>query len=502
LRTRTSVRPYTSPGITDHEVHAPPTSGPYAYNSFQPGTAGFPARGAAYTDPVFGSTVRRLTDEAGRSSWSDIYSKNGYWNADATMMVHNTPTGRRLLAIPTGAVVCDAVPGNDNSCFDPIDPDAWWWYYFGGFELGRYSVQRASTEVVRTFALPIGNNGGSIDWIDRTGRYMLLHLGETWQLYDVVADALYANPIPDSYGSDPGYTGITPDGNFIITTMNGNPNQHRSWAVDHAARRIATTGTVFWTLCGDHGDFVSASDGKTYMVVMECDSLAALYAVDVSLPQSHSNKQKQLSDNRQLLDLSWSDSIHASRVSRGPWADWCFVDVESGDDVFGGGVDPWRPFQQEILMVNVLTGAVRRLAHHRSRSPFTSYYYQPRISASWDGRAVAWASNMGVATPDGYADIYCLQREGDPPDPPDPPEPEPEPGRAYAIHDAGVQAVVEAATMDEALAAWRAYTEREEPASITFLADEVIHAPATPGTRRRCGLVRLWQKLFRPRGRW
>src|SRR5205823_1452638 len=54
------------------------------------------------------------------------------------------------------------------------------------------------------------------------------------------------------------------------------------------------------------------------------------------------------------------------------------------------------------------TGEVRRLAHHRSRGMAGgSYYYQPRVNASWDGTQVAWSSNFGLNSPD-YSDIYSI----------------------------------------------------------------------------------------------
>jgi hypothetical protein len=49
--------------LTDSDVHAPPMSGQYAYNTFMPATAGFPGVGESYIDPVFGSTVRRVSDD-------------------------------------------------------------------------------------------------------------------------------------------------------------------------------------------------------------------------------------------------------------------------------------------------------------------------------------------------------------------------------------------------------------------------------------------------------
>ncbi|HUF94005.1 MAG TPA: hypothetical protein VMR23_16635, partial [Candidatus Limnocylindria bacterium] len=87
--------------VADSATPAPPTSGAYAYYStfgtFGPDRTGFPAKGQTFVDPVFGSTVRRLTNEVGTTSQSDIYAKNGFWNADGTRMFHNTPEGATII---------------------------------------------------------------------------------------------------------------------------------------------------------------------------------------------------------------------------------------------------------------------------------------------------------------------------------------------------------------------------------------------------------------------
>jgi hypothetical protein len=57
------------------------------------------------------------------------------------------------------------------------------------------------------------------------------------------------------------------------------------------------------------------------------------------------------------------------------------------------------------VAVNALTGEVRRLAHHRSRGIGQSYYYQPRISASWGGQYVEWPSNFNQS---GLVDNYVV----------------------------------------------------------------------------------------------
>jgi hypothetical protein len=399
-------RPASAAFLSDAASHPPPTTGGYPYGTFNPSTPGFPAQGQSFVDPVFGNTITRLTNEFPSHSISDIYAKNGFINADATIFVHAHPGGRSARRTSDGSVI-RSLPGTDNASFDPVDPDVWWWYSIGGTALNKYSVSAGANTVVKTFSQPIANNGGSTDWIDATGRYMVLRLGNTWRIYDVVGDVLYAGAVSDVDGGGQGWGGISPDAKYLVTTNDAHTG-HKSFAIDHATRSVNTTGVMFWSLCGDHGDLVSASNGKTYLVTFECDAVAAVYAVDVSLPQSLADKNKQRTDNRMLFQTEWSDSGHFSGVSRGPLRDWAYVSVESGDDTFGSSVSSWRPYKQEIVMANVVTGEVRRLAHHRSRSPQANYYHTPRVSASWDGSLVTFASNFGY-NGNGYVDIYALR---------------------------------------------------------------------------------------------
>ncbi len=402
--------------LTDAASHPPPTSGAYAYystfGSFGPDRAGFPGAGQTYVDPVFGSTVRRLTNDMGRESSSDIYGRNGYWSSDGTLMFHNAGSSKTIVNTTTGAVVRSNVPGNYDGSFAPDDPDTW--YYFSGSSLRKYSVATGTTSLVKTFSATLGALGGSVDWIDRTGRYMVLNIGGSAQVWDKQADVLYTGAVPGNAGD--GWVGISPDAKYIVSSI----DQKRSYVINHATRTVNTTGVIFWTLCGGHGDLVSATDGKTYFVTFECYEEPGVYAVDITLPQTASNRQKQRDDNRLLFATEWADDGHMAAGARGMFQDWAFISVESNDDPFTGGVSGWRPYKQEIVMANVVTGELRRLAHHRSRGIGASYYYQPRLSASWDGTRVAWASNFGHDATN-YGDIYAVELGGGTPEPPDSP---------------------------------------------------------------------------------
>jgi hypothetical protein len=392
--------------LTDAASHPPPTSGAYAYystyGSFGPDRPGFPGAGQTYVDPVFGSTVRRLTNQMGQPSRSDIYGKNGFWNADGTLMFHNDGNAKTIINTTTGALVRSEVPGNFDGSFAPDDADTW--YYFSGASLQKYSVATGTSSVVKTFAATLGALGGSVDWVDRTGRYMVLNIGGQARVWDKQDDVLYAGAVPGDAGD--GWVGISPDAKYVVAAI----DDKRSYAINHSTRTVNTTGVMFWSLCGGHGDLLSATDGKTYFVTFECYEEAAVYAVDVSLAQTATDagRSQQRATNRKLMDTEWTDDGHIAAAARGLFQDWVFISLEATDDPFTGGVSGWRPYKQEILMANVLTGELRRLAHHRSRGLEASYFYQPRVSVSWDGTRVAWASNFGYDSPD-YADIYAIE---------------------------------------------------------------------------------------------
>src|SRR5437016_8058776 len=102
-------------GLTDSVTHAPPTTGSFPYSppgTWMPGQPGFPAAGQSYVDPVFGTTIRRLTNDFPGQSFSDIYATNGWWNADGTRFFHRRPTGWVIVDTTNGAIVRTGVPAS------------------------------------------------------------------------------------------------------------------------------------------------------------------------------------------------------------------------------------------------------------------------------------------------------------------------------------------------------------------------------------------------------
>jgi hypothetical protein len=435
--------------IGDPASHPPPASGTYAYNAY----AGPSAAGGSYVDPVFGETVRRLTTD---HSHDDIYARNMWWSADETRYLHRSQAGGRdrwqVIDVATGSVTQDNIPFGYYAAdggFDPVDPNAL--YYIvrdngaGHGEIHKVTLNFAgifpnccSDAVYWTAPAPLGTLsdylGGTINWVDASGRYASVRYGPepSVRLYDWtnMAAGPYANAIDGTnYIDAGGYIGLSPDGQYLVGYQDGplplglnGSGQGVSWRIDHISRTVAPSPTVFWSLCGDHGSFVSASDGRNYMVVNDCYTDPSLWRADISdnattctgTGVQQEQCQQGLPNNKRLLSFaSWNDGDHVSTAGRG---DWAFLSTEDATDIFNSGADdgtghigPWHAYRQEIIAINVTTLEVRRLAHHRSRSVGTDYYSAPRVSVSWSGKVVGFASNFnqpGGGTP--LVDIYAI----------------------------------------------------------------------------------------------
>jgi hypothetical protein len=430
-----------SSGLVDSLTHPPPALGVFAYNSFVP----LVTPGASYVDPVFGTTVRRVTTD---HSVDDLYARNMWWSADDTRYLHRNPKGTMfadylaVINVATGQVTHNGIPIGKVAADDGFDPvNANLLYYHDAYSIHQVTLSSNGTWTDSVyFTAPGGqtlaNLGGTINWLDASGRYMVVRYGPepSVHLYDRqnLAAGPYANPVDGASTIDVGsYVGITPDGQFLVGYQGANGTaglydmgQGVSWKIDHAHRAIAATENIFWSLCGDHGAFISSSDGRDYMVVSNCNDFAELWRVDITntIAGLDETGQKALPNNLRLISWpTWNEvGSHVATVATGAFRDWAFYATEDGTDTFNSGtvdpttgnITPWHAYRDEIVAFNVLTGASRRLAHHRSRSVDASYYAMPRVSTSWGGRYVGWASNFNQS---GVVDVYAVQFATAPP---------------------------------------------------------------------------------------
>lgn len=411
--------------ITDSISHSPPMTGTYHYNNFQPGTPGHPSVGGSYTDPIFGESITRLTARTGVGSAENTYARNGFHNADSTKCFSwGSGASLDIINSSTGDVLKTNQPTGIQSYevqWSPVDANV---YYFIGTGADSTKIMQRNTatdttSVLRNFTTESGgvalqDLGGTNDWVDNTDRYFVVRWSGVSHVWDRIEDVVYSGTAAD-FVSNNGWVGISPDGAYLASAEGtaAYPNvQHHSWALNHTTNTIAASPVQWCGLGGDHGDLISASDGKNYCVKFNFDvSPPGLYLWDLTVSMAGKTDVQQVAAAAKVL-VQMTDfndtSGHLSCVSKGANRDWAWWSSENVTDVFDR--DPalgWSKYRQEIIACNVVTGEVRRYAHHRSRSN-SSYYAQPRVCASWDGSRIIWPSNFNDNGTVDYADLYAL----------------------------------------------------------------------------------------------
>ena len=236
-------------------------------------------------------------------------------------------------------------------------------------------------------------------------------------MWDKQNDILYVGGITASlFENTGGWAGISPLGDYVI--VNGDWS-HMSYKINHTTQTLDTDGVLFWTLCGGHGDIISASNGKTYEITSNCYDAPEVYLVDVSSPKFPAGTfftsapkltpeqiADQKSGNVKLFELNWSDAMHFSCAET---SDWCYVSVESEDDNFNSPGAP-RLYKSEIIRVLVVAPyTIEHLAHHLSKG--RTYNASVRVNASPSGERAMFASDFGYDNGQqfGYSDIYVLE---------------------------------------------------------------------------------------------
>lgn len=371
-----------------------------------------PGLGLTFPDLVFGETWRQLSDIGANAAADDLYA-HCWANANGTYLFHNNsnigPTFD-VVSSADGSIVASNQPygGSANRSdviWHPTNPDKY--LFQSGSTLMERTVSTLSSVTVHDFGTTLENLGGSENWCDKTGRYFIVRWGGFGRVYDRQTNTVYTGDIPPAQST--GWFGMTPSGNHVITAKDTN-GYHISYLINHGAQTVDTVGIKYWNCCGDHGVPVSGSDGKDYVITADCGTTQGLYRVDVTLDQNGRTEAQQTADNSLLLDnIGNTMDFHASHGPNGAGQDWVFVDTEAlTTDTFDSSPS-WVKYKQEIIAVNYMTGARRRLAHHRSRSLSLSYYYQPRVSCAWDASLVIWASNMNDSTPSAYSDFYGIR---------------------------------------------------------------------------------------------
>ncbi len=374
---------------------------PADYSTFQP-----PAVGDTYVDPVFGSTVKRISnalgtpnaDGGGSLTWiTDEYSTMSPFNSDNSriLLVHQSYFG---LYDGTGAYLRD-LPLEISSSSEPrwSRNDNRTIYYIHGNQFKTYDISSGATNIVHTFGEYSAISGmGESDISFDGDHFVFAGDGRYVFVYRISTDT--KSSVFDTGGTALDSIYITPNNNVIV-----------SWT---ASGTVRYTGQELFDANMNFLRQVGRADGHKD-VTLDTNGDEVLVWTNSNDPQPICNNgivKIRLADGHQtcLASFDWSLAVHISAPDNSG-----IVYVETYAPSNPTPPSGWVAYTNELLQIKLDGSQVLRLAHHRSR-PFqaNTYNWQPKMSTSRDGSRVVYGSDYDLQTLDGYAgeysDVYLI----------------------------------------------------------------------------------------------
>ena len=381
--------------VTNTNVYTPPN-----YYTFVP-----PAAGGSYIDPVFGTTIIRISDAAHTISadsgqplpWVEAeYSTKSPFNADNTKILliefsyfslYDGVTLQRIKPLCCqGAIVA----ATSEPLWSRTDPNV---FYFhpatpsqGNFnQLKKYNVATDLVTLVHTFSEYSSISARGESEMSYDGDHIVL-AGDGHQIFVYTISTDTKGPVFDTntHGSwDAIY--ISPDNNVLI-----------AWLTNGTARY---QGEELYAQNMTFLRQVANNDGHKH-ITRDVDGSEVLVQSNSGDPTPIPNCQNgivkiKLATAQQtcLLQLDWSLSVHVTAPDQNGW-----VYAETYNSTAASS--PWFTYTNELLKIKLDGTEVRRLGHHRSIS--STYDGEPRISVSRDGRRFTFNSNMMGSITDVY----------------------------------------------------------------------------------------------------
>jgi hypothetical protein len=369
------------------------------YDSFVP-----PAVGGTYVDPVFGSTIKRVSNAmgtvnasgGGNLTWiENEYATMSPFNSDNSLfiLVHESYFG--LYNGTTGAFIQNLpleISASSEPRWSRKDNVTLYYHIFGGNQLKSYNTSTGVTSVIHTFSQYSSISGNGESDISLDGDHFVFAGDNAFIfVYQISTDKVYTALNAGSNGFDSMY--ITPSNNVIV-----------SWLTNGTTR---FTGQELFDINMNFQRQVGHADGHKD-VTSDTNGNEVLIWTNSADPQPIANCNNgivkiQLSNGAQtcLLQLDWSLAVHISAPDGNGTV---FVDTEAPANPESGS-SGWVAYTDEILQVKLDGSGTTRWAQHRSR-PLNSYNWEPKISTSRDGTRLLYASDYNLQTIDGYTSNY------------------------------------------------------------------------------------------------
>jgi hypothetical protein len=369
---------------------------PPSYDTLQP-----PVTGSTYVDPVFGATVKRVsnalsTPDADRggmlTSIMDEYSTASAFNGDNSkfILLHQSYFG---LYDGPGTFLGN-LPLEINASSEPrwSRRDNATLYFHSGNMLKSYNVASGATAVVHTFSEYSSISGnGEMDISLDGDHFVFAGDSEHIFVYEISTDKKFGVFDTGSTRFDSLY--ITPQNNVIV-----------SW---YPSGTVRFTGQELFDINMNFLRQVGRADGHKHLT-RDNDGSEVLVWTNSADPQPIANCQNgvvkiRLADASEtcLAQLDWSLAVHITAPDGNGSV---FVETYAPSNPEPGS-SGWVAYTNELLQVKLDGSGVTRIAQHRSR-PWNSYTYEPKMTASRDGSRLLYASNFDLQKIDGYASEY------------------------------------------------------------------------------------------------
>jgi hypothetical protein len=370
------------------------------------GALGRPAQGAAVTDPAFGTRIRRITavpaSEGENAVIKPMYSTVQAWNADESRLIlwhrnrgHELYDGRTYQFIRALRLVSPT--DIEQVLWDPVDPDVL--YYPSNYNatpnLMRYRVSTDASDVLKRFdicptgdwgrLLSLGSDPMYLSW-GPSSRLVGLSCGEQKFIYDIAGDrVLGRTSVATSIAPQPGASGRT------VWFFDG-----RVYDPDFRILRTIPLRSV-----AEHSSLGrSASGHDTYNAVVFDPPPGGSESADVGTLVSF---DLETGERKVVIGFATGygyppSTTHISAIAhRRPG--WVAVSVV-------GDPRGRRLLDSELVLANVDTGTVCRVAHHRSwagEGGRWGYWAEPHVVISPTGTRLLFGSDWGNgATVDAY----------------------------------------------------------------------------------------------------
>src|SRR5580704_11997126 len=375
---------------------------PTNYNTFVP-----PAAGASYVDPVFGSTIKRVTNAVATTNADQGGDLQWIENEYSTMAAFNSDNSKFILVQQSYYGLYDGdgtflytLPLEISSSSEPR------WsrsnngvlYYHSGNQLKTYTVATGALETIHTFTEYTSISGTGESDISADGdHFVFVGNGSQIFIYQVSTGKKFQVLNVGSNGFDSAY--ITPSNQVIV-----------SWLTSGTTRY---TGQELFDINMNFLRQLSHADGHKHLTT-DTNGDEVLIWTNSDDPAPIANCQNgivkiRLADATQtcLLQLSWTLAVHITAPDGNGTA---FVDTEAPANP-QPGTSAWVPYTNELIQVKLDGSGTTRWAHHRS-FPVNSYNWQPKLTISRDGTHMLYASDFDLSQIDGnpteYGDTYMI----------------------------------------------------------------------------------------------